>query len=193
MKMNFVKTKGLSVWAALLLCATAYAGELPFPLLKDVLAAAKEVTAERYPDADYVVIDNLIAAKYNADGTDTSVDDEYVIALTESGRRHLSTASVWYSASYGSARIECAEIVKKDGRVVPVDVAANSRETIDTGQMGSNIYDRNSKYICQFHSVFVSKLIRCGCCALYPYLVLSELRYSMFLLWNSSTPMMGYS
>ena len=147
MKMNFVKTRGLSVWAALLLCATAYAGELPFPLLKDVLAAAKEVTAERYPDADYVVIDNLIAAKYNADGTDTSVDDEYVIALTESGRRHLSTASVWYSASYGSARIECAEIVKKDGRVVPVDVAANSRETIDTGQMGSNIYDRNSKYI----------------------------------------------
>ncbi|MBO7654354.1 MAG: DUF3857 domain-containing protein, partial [Kiritimatiellae bacterium] len=39
------------------------------------------------------------------------------------------------------------ELIKPDGRVVPIDHAAHSRVMIDTSQMGSNIYDPDMKIL----------------------------------------------
>jgi transglutaminase-like putative cysteine protease len=38
-------------------------------------------------------------------------------------------------------------VIKPDGRVVPVDVAANSKESIDQSQMDENIYDPDSRVL----------------------------------------------
>jgi hypothetical protein len=38
-------------------------------------------------------------------------------------------------------------VIKADGRIVPVDIAANSKESIDNSQMQENIYDPNSRIL----------------------------------------------
>ena len=46
---------------------------------------------------------------------------------------------------YSTAEVVKMEIIKPDGKNVAVDAVANSKETIDSGQMAMNIYDPNSK------------------------------------------------
>ena len=50
------------------------------PLLKrdTVIAAAREVTAEKYPDADSAMVDDAVSVAYREDGTDETWDDEYI-------------------------------------------------------------------------------------------------------------------
>jgi len=120
------------------------------PLLPDpasVVAGASAVTRERFPDADTVLTYNLIHERYNPDGTSEAWDDEYVTILTEKGRREVGTRSVFFCVSYGTATVARAEIYKPDGRMIPVDVARQSRVMIESGQMGANIYDPNNKIL----------------------------------------------
>lgn len=140
----------LSVLLFATLCVSASEERLPdYPLLKrdTVVEAAKGATAERFPDADSVLVDDIVFTEYAADGTDATWDDEYTKILTEKGRRDASTLTLGFNAFYGAVRILVAEIIKPDGRVIPVDIAANSRVMIDSGQMGSNIYDPNDKQL----------------------------------------------
>ena len=139
----------LSVLLLASLCASA-AERLPdYPLLKRdaVVEAAKGATAERFPDADSALIDDIVFTEYAPDGTDATWDDEYTKILTEKGRREASTLTLGFNAFYGNIRVLLAEIIKPDGRVIPVDVKANSRVMIDPSQMGSNIYDPNDKQL----------------------------------------------
>ena len=39
------------------------------------------------------------------------------------------------------------EVVKPSGEIVPVDIAANSKDSIDDSQMAMNIYDPNSRVL----------------------------------------------
>ena len=49
------------------------------------------ITAEKYPDADTVVVENDVRTVYNAEGTFALEELEVEKALTERGRRKLST------------------------------------------------------------------------------------------------------
>jgi hypothetical protein len=103
--------------------------------------AADVLTAERYPDADLVVVDDTIDIAYRADGTYVQVEEEMAKALTEKGRRDLSTLSIGYSLRYGKGEILSVEIVGADGVARAVDFAKTLKEATDNSSMSANIYD----------------------------------------------------
>ena len=115
------------------------------------LEAAAAVTAERYPDADEVLVSDRQYARYAADGTYVLWHEEYVKVLTEEGRRKRSTLSTHFTIPYQrgpqDCRIELVEIIKPDGTTVPIDIEAQSRLMVDPGSMAQNIYNPNDKVI----------------------------------------------
>ena len=60
-------------------------------------AIADEITTEKYPDADVVLVDERTETVYQSDGTYVSTEEEWKKALTERGRRSLSSLSIGYS------------------------------------------------------------------------------------------------
>ncbi|MBN1863783.1 MAG: DUF3857 domain-containing protein [Victivallales bacterium] len=112
-----------------------------------VITAAADVTKERYPDADDVLVDDYIFTRYNPDGTSAAWDDTFIKVLTEKGRRDHQTLSFYYTLPYSTVVLTVLEIIKPDGSVVSVDISENAREMINSTQMGSNIYDPNSKVL----------------------------------------------
>ena len=112
-----------------------------------VARAAANVTLRRFPDADRVLVDDRVMEVYEKDGTSVLWDDEFSKVLTEKGRRAASSHQIGFSASYGTAFVHRAEIIKPDGRVVPVDMRAFARVMTDAGQMGANIYDPDNKVL----------------------------------------------
>ena len=113
----------------------------------DVIKSAKDVTRQKYPNADDVLVDDYTLSKYNADGTSTVWDDTFIKILTEKGRRSNQTLSFYYSLPYSTIVLKGLEIIKKDGKVVPVDIKANSKIMINSSQMNANIYNPNNKIL----------------------------------------------
>jgi transglutaminase-like putative cysteine protease len=110
-----------------------------------LIDAARSTTT--YPDADVLLVDDQTRLRYETDGTTRSISDTAFKILTEKGRQDKSSAGIGYSTAYGTARFVRAEVIKPDGRVIPIDLATQSREAIDQGQMDANIYDPNQKTI----------------------------------------------
>ena len=110
-------------------------------LLCAARGAAEELTSERYPDADTVIVDDRIETVYQADGTYVTTDEEWVKALTEKGRRALSTISLDYSLRYGKGEIVLVEIIGADGKARAVDFAKTLKEATDNSASSMNIYD----------------------------------------------------
>ena len=114
---------------------------------KKALGAASQVSLARYPDSDEATVEEKMVQVYRADGTGENQDEAYVKVLTEKGKRDRRTLSLGFLLPYYKVEVVKLEVIKPTGEVVPVDVAANSTETIDNGQMESNIYDPNSKVL----------------------------------------------
>mgnify|MGYP000939265699 CR=1 FL=1 len=112
-----------------------------------VMAVAAKVTVERFPNADSVLVDDHIIEEYEPDGTSISYDDTFVKVLTEKGRRESSTLSRQFTLPYGEAGFTLVEVIKPDGTRRPVDLASMSRVMVDRSQMGSNIFNPNSKVL----------------------------------------------
>ncbi len=112
-----------------------------------VIAAARAVTDTRFPDADRVLVDDHVLEVFEKDGTSIAWDDEYSKILTEKGRRDGSSHELAFDLHYGTSFVFRAEIVKPDGRVIPIDTAAYSRVMTEPGQMGANIYDPSNKIL----------------------------------------------
>lgn len=112
-----------------------------------VMAVAAEVTAERFPDADSVLVDDHIIEQYEPDGTSVSYDDTFFKVLTEKGRREASTLSRRFTLPYGEAAFTLVEVIKPDRTRLPVDLASMSRVMVDRSQMGSNIFNPNAKVL----------------------------------------------
>ncbi len=106
-----------------------------------------QITAQRYPDAEYVFVDNCITTRYAENGTYTTRNDILVKILTEKGRREQRTQSFAYNVFYEDFRTIQARIIKSDGNISDIDIAANSKESTDNSMMGQNIYDPNNKII----------------------------------------------
>ena len=113
----------------------------------DILAASAAVTAEAYPDADTVLLDSVTFDRYNPDGTSVTYDDTYTKVLTEKGRRDARTDSLHFNVVYATNEIVAAEVIKPDGKVIPVDLDRNSSVMTDNSSMGANIYDPNDKIL----------------------------------------------
>ncbi len=112
-----------------------------------VLAAAGEITLAKYPDCDDAIVDRKLMRIYRSDGTGECQDETYTKVLTEKGRRNNRTLTLSFMLPYTTVTVPSLEIIKPGGKAVPVDVAANSKETIDDSQMAMNIYDPNSKIL----------------------------------------------
>jgi transglutaminase-like putative cysteine protease len=114
---------------------------------KKVLAAAADITTAKYPDCDDAAVEQRMMRVYRADGTGERQDETFTKVLTEKGRRNNRTLSQGYMLPYSTVEVVSLELVKADGHTVTVDVAANSKVTIDESQMQMNIYDPNSKIL----------------------------------------------
>jgi transglutaminase-like putative cysteine protease len=114
---------------------------------KQVLAAAADITPAKYPDCDDATVDERSVRVYHADGTAEAQDENFVKVLTEKGKRNNRTLQMGFQLPYNNVVVTRLEVIKPDGTVLPVDVAANSKEAIDDSQISMNIYDPNSKVL----------------------------------------------
>ena len=110
-------------------------------------AFADDITAEKYPDADIVLVDEHVDTVYQADGTYVTTEEDWKKALTERGRRSLSTLSIGYSLRYGKGEILLVEIIDAEGKVRAVDFASTLKEATDNSSTGANIYDPLDKVL----------------------------------------------
>ena len=114
---------------------------------KKTLEAASQITLAKYPDCDEATVEEKMVQVYRPDGTGGNQDEAFVKVLTEKGKRDRRTLSLGFILPYFKVDIVKLEVIKPDGEAVPVDVPANSTETIDSSQMGANIYDPNNKVL----------------------------------------------
>lgn len=112
-----------------------------------VLESAAAVTREAYPDADVVAVNGAQVAEYAPDGTAVERFDYFAKALTEKGRRDLSTFRFGFNVSYGGIEIHRVTVFKPGGETVEVDVARFSREMVAPDQINENIFDPNKKIL----------------------------------------------
>ncbi len=158
--LNFMKIGFLVAGRGLVLAAIALAvlpargdtncyagGEWFLVDAKPVMAAAAEITPEKYPDSDAVTVDQKSVRVYRADGTGECQDETFTKVLTEKGKRDNRTLTMNFMLPYTTVAVPVLEVIKPDGTVVPVDVAANSKESIDDSQMAENIYDPNMRIL----------------------------------------------
>ena len=110
-------------------------------LVAPVAGAADDITCERFPDADAVLVNDVSRIAYNPDGTYVESSESWTKILTEKGRREESTVALHYSKRYGTASVDFVGIVGTNGVERTVDVSATTRESTDNGSMAANIYD----------------------------------------------------
>jgi len=113
----------------------------------EIIALAKQADVKNYPDAETVLIYDLETAVYQTDGTALEADDFYQKVLTESGKRELRELAFHFNATYSKLNVKTVEIIRPDGKIDPVNVAENSKLTIDSSQMSANIYDPADKVL----------------------------------------------
>lgn len=122
---------------------------------------AEPVTAEKYPDADIVALEETERVAYAPDGTYESVSESRVKILTERGRRTKSSLSLYYSKRYGEAAIEYVGITGADGKERAVDVSSSMKESTDNSSMDANIYDPLDRVIkCNVPGLRVGDVLR---------------------------------
>jgi transglutaminase-like putative cysteine protease len=114
---------------------------------KEILKAGQEITAEKYPDSDDATVEKRMLRIYRADGTAETQDETVTKVLTEKGKRGNRTLSLSFMLPYFTVEVVKLEVIRPSGEIIPVDVAANSKETIDDSQMAMNIYDPNNKVL----------------------------------------------
>jgi len=114
---------------------------------KKALEAAAEITLASYPNCDEATVEKRMVRVYRPDGTGECQDETFVKVLTEKGKRDNRTLSFSFVLPYSTVEIVEAEVLRPGGEAVPVDVKANSKETIDDSQMQMNIYDPNMRLL----------------------------------------------
>ncbi len=112
-----------------------------------LFAFADDITVEKYPDADVVLVDERVDTVYQADGTYVTTEEDWKKALTERGRRSLSSLSIGYSLRYGKGEILLVEIIDAEGKVRAVDFAETLKEATDNSSTAENIYDPLDKVL----------------------------------------------
>jgi transglutaminase-like putative cysteine protease len=116
-----------------------------------VMESAAAVTSAAYPDAEEVLLAGATRVAYNPDGTYVQWQEEYSKILTEEAREDKGTIATYFTIPYQRGPEDCSipllEIIRPDGSIVPIDVAANSRIMVNPGHMAKNIYNPNDKLL----------------------------------------------
>ncbi len=131
--------------AVILLYSATFLPAFEFPAPAEVHRASLQIGQGAYPDADEILLAGIQNLSYSPDGTGDNVDDVYLKILTEKGRSDYRTIDFHFNSHYQTIEILVAEIIKPDGSIAPIDIAANSRTSVSHHQMGSNIYDPSQK------------------------------------------------
>jgi transglutaminase-like putative cysteine protease len=149
-KMRFLLFIAVALFTSQVFAAEAgrYAG-CEWALLDtgEVLRAAADCTLTRFPNCNEVTVDEKILEVYHTDGTAECQDETFTKVLTEKGRRDNAVISLGFLLPYFTVQVARLEVIKPDGGVVPVNIDANSKESIDNSQMDENIYDPNSRIL----------------------------------------------
>lgn len=130
------------VLCAVLLCSLAA------PAIADVdptiLDAIKKVKPTDYPSANAVTVINSQSVVYQADGQFSNTQHLARLVLTNEGKKEASSTSLYYTKDAEKMEVLSAQVVKKDGKVVPVD----KKDIQDTEQLGEmNIYDPEGRAV----------------------------------------------
>ncbi|MFO7937384.1 MAG: DUF3857 domain-containing protein [Kiritimatiellia bacterium] len=147
-----LRTKSLLLTITLT-CCTLFAGSVHFPpkgfLLKKeaVVSAAKKLTPEKFPNADRILVDDHVLEEYSNDGTSVYWDDDYTKILTEKGRRENTSHTFPFNVCYSTSFVYRAEIIKPDGKTIPIDTRKYTKVMTEQSQMNMNIYDPNNKVL----------------------------------------------
>ncbi|MCK4983498.1 MAG: DUF3857 and transglutaminase domain-containing protein, partial [Victivallaceae bacterium] len=127
----------------------------------ELIKNGKEVTTNSYPDSDSVIIADFERIKYKPDGSYVSLMDQCCKILTEKGKREERTLSLWYDVAYGTVIVSKVEIIKPDGKIIPVDIKKNSKDMVEASQMEMNIYNPNSRVVkVNFPDIKIGDMIR---------------------------------
>ena len=140
----------MKIFAVLLtavLCFFPFCGAVAGLTQTQLEALSAKAAAKNFPQADKVLLYDVEKHVYQPDGLGTVTDECYEKALTEKGREELRSLSIQYSTHYRKVEIPLIEVIRPDGTVRKIDVAANSREAVSTGSMGANIYDPAGKIL----------------------------------------------
>ncbi len=118
-----------------------------FLSLTHLVKQADVATTEKYPDSDDVLLDDFIQTEYQIDGTSETWNDTAIKILTEKGKRDNRSLMLSFNISYGTSAFTKVQVIKPDGAVNEIDIAAQSKVMVDPGQMNANIYNPNSKVL----------------------------------------------
>jgi hypothetical protein len=118
-----------------------------FLTLENIAQRSESTTVGKYPDADEALLDDFIQVAYQPDGTSETWDDTALKILTEKGKRGNRTLSLSFNTSYGTSEFTRVQVIKPDGTVNEIDIAAQSKVMVDPDQMSANIYNPNSKLL----------------------------------------------
>ena len=107
----------------------------------------KQVTKKLYPNAHAVLAKETEVLRFKQDGTNVDVDEVFLKILDEQGKRSEKVQSFYIDRYYEKLSVRVMEIIKKDGRVIPVDLKTNSREESPLSDTEANIYDPKQKVL----------------------------------------------
>ena len=111
------------------------------------MAAAADITTAKYPDCDDATVEQRSVRVFHPDGTGECQDETFTKVLTEKGKRNNRTVALSFMLPYSREDVVLLEVIKPGGEVTTVNIAANSKESIDDSQMSENIYDPNSRVL----------------------------------------------
>ena len=107
---------------------TNYVGDAwNFMDAQKVLAEAADITAAKYTNCDAAVVEWKMLRNYRTDGTADCQDENFIKVLTEKGKRANRALSFGFMLPYSTVAVVKLEVIKPDGSVTAVDVAANSK------------------------------------------------------------------
>ncbi|RTZ94452.1 MAG: hypothetical protein DSY91_00200 [Deltaproteobacteria bacterium] len=89
----------------------------------------------------------VVELQFNRDGSHVDVDEVFMTILDEDGKRSEKVQSFYLDKDYSKFRVEIMEIIKPNGKRIPVDLKSNSREETPTSDTEANIYDPNRKIL----------------------------------------------
>jgi transglutaminase-like putative cysteine protease len=129
----------LTLMAVLAIATPAFADV--DPRITDAIAKVKSAD---FPSANVVTVIGDQAVVYQTDGQFTNTQHIARMALTTAGKSEVASSSFYYTKDAEKMEVLSAQVIKKDGKVVPVD----KKDIQDTEQSGEmNIYDPNGRAV----------------------------------------------
>jgi len=149
---NYCKVTKLLLITLLLFSSASFAFKIAdykngFLQVEKLLQRAKNITPQRLSNTDVAVVDKYTKVQYEIDGTSIVIDDTCCKILTEKGRQDMRTVLGSYNETYGTSDFSLIQVIKKNGKVINIDIAKNKTVMIDNSAMSANIYDTSSKKI----------------------------------------------